>query len=194
MISSILGLVFIIISYILGSVPFGLLVAKYSGIGDIRNQGSGNIGATNVLRTGGKKLGAVTLLLDALKGFIPVYLAGKYSSETFAAFAALAAVLGHIFPVWLKFKGGKGVATTFAVYAALMPGLFVFIGILWLLVFYTFRISSLASLIAMIAAPVVAWFFASGTVCIVSLILSLLVIYKHKGNILRLLRGEEKSV
>ena len=186
-----LDLFFIGFAYLMGSIPFGLLVAKYAGIGDIRQQGSGNIGATNVLRNGGKKLGGITLALDVLKGFIPVLLARIFGSDWGAAFAALAAVLGHVFPVWLKFKGGKGVATTLAVYAALSPGLFIFAGIAWLSVFFISRISSLSSISMLIATPVVALFFVKGSVIFVSIILSALVIYKHKENILRLMRGEE---
>jgi len=175
----------------MGSIPCGLLVAKYAGIGDVRTQGSGNIGATNVLRIGGKKLGIITLLLDALKGFIPVLIASKFGTEGGAALAALSAVMGHIFPVWLEFKGGKGVATTLAVIAALAPGLFIFAGLVWILVFYISRISSLSSITMMVATPVVSLFFDSGKVFLAVLTISVIVIYKHKENIIRLLRGQE---
>ena len=189
-----LDVFFVGIAYLMGSVPCGLLLAKYAGMGDIREQGSGNIGATNVLRNCGKKLGAIALACDALKGFIPVLLAKFFGSEWGAAFAALAAVLGHIFPVWLHFKGGKGVATTLAVYAALSPGLFIFAGLTWSAVFYISRISSLSSIVTMIVTPIVAMFFAKASgVSFVVFVLSGIVVYKHKDNILRLLRGEETA-
>jgi glycerol-3-phosphate acyltransferase PlsY len=190
----ILNLFFIGIAYLMGSIPCGLLLAKYAGKGDIRTQGSGNIGATNVLRNCGKRLGAITLACDALKGFLPVLLAKLCGSDWGAAFAALAAVLGHIFPIWLEFKGGKGVATTLAVYAALSPGLFIFAGLSWLGVFFISRISSLSSIVMMVVTPIVAMFFTKASVSFVAFILSAVVIYKHKDNIIRLLRGQEQSV
>ena len=193
MLHFLLDIFFICISYLMGSIPCGLLVAKYAGKGDIRTQGSGNIGATNLLRVGGRKLGAITLACDVLKGFIPVLFAKKFGSDWGAAFAALAAVLGHIYPVWLEFKGGKGVATTLAVYAALSPGLFIFAGISWLAVFFISRISSLSSIVMMICTPIVAMFFAKGSVIFIAIILSGIVIYKHKENIIRLIRGQEPS-
>lgn len=193
MLQFLLNLLFIIIAYLMGSIPCGLLIAKYAGIGDIRQQGSGNIGATNVLRNGGKKLGAITLALDALKGLVPVLLARKFGSDWVAAFAGIVAVIGHVFPVWLQFKGGKGVATTLAVYAALSPGLFVFAGLCWLGVFYISRISSLSSIMTMVVVPVIALFFTKGSVAFAVFFLSVLVIYKHKDNILRLMRGQEPT-
>ena len=189
-----LNLFFIIMAYLMGSIPCGLLIAKYAGIGDVRQQGSGNIGATNVLRIGGKKLGALTLVLDALKGFIPVLLAKLFGSDWVAAFAAIAAVCGHIFPVWLNFKGGKGVATTLAVYAAICPGLFVFSGLTWLAVFYLSKISSLSSIITMVFTAVIALFFTKASVFFAVFILSGIVIYKHKENIIRLMRGQETAL
>jgi glycerol-3-phosphate acyltransferase PlsY len=186
-----LNLFFVVAAYFMGSIPCGLLVAKYAGIGDVRNQGSGNIGATNLLRIGGKKLGIITLALDALKGFIPVLVARNFGTEWGAALAALAAVFGHIFPVWLEFKGGKGVATTLAVMAALAPGLFVFSGLVWSFIFYISRISSLSAITMMVVAPVVALFFYSGKIFFVVLLLCAVVIFKHKENIIRLLRGQE---
>lgn len=190
-----LGLVFVSVSYLMGSIPSGFLLTKYLGKGDIRTQGSGNIGATNVLRNCGKKLGAIVLLSDVLKGFIPVIIAKYFGTEWAASLSALAAVLGHIFPVWLDFKGGKGVATTLAVYAALSPGLFIVAGLCWLLVFFISRISSLSSIATMVVVPVVAIFFAKASgVSFVILILSVIVIYKHKDNILRLMRGEEAPI
>lgn len=191
MLNLLLDLFFIALSYLLGSIPCGLLIAKYAGIGDIRKQGSGNIGATNLLRTGGKKLGAITLACDALKGFIPVLLAKLYGSDWAASFAALSAVLGHIFPVWLNFKGGKGVATTLAVLLALSWPLFIFSALCWVGVFYISRISSLSAIVMMVTTPVIAMFFSKGSVAFVVLVLAVIVIYKHKDNILRLLKGQE---
>lgn len=182
---------FIIIAYLMGSIPFGLLIGKYAGIGDIRQQGSGNIGATNMLRMGGKKLGIITLILDALKGFIPVIFAKKFGSDWGVAFAAMAAVSGHIFPVWLRFKGGKGVATALAVYAALVPGIFIISGLAWIGVFYLSRISSLSSIISMVVATVISLFFTGGSVILAIFSISCVVIYKHKENIIRLMRSQE---
>ncbi len=187
-------ILFIITGYFMGSVPFGLLVAKYAEIGDVRQQGSGNIGATNLLRIGGKKLGAITLILDALKGLIPVILAKDFGSELVPSFTALAAVLGHIFPIWLKFKGGKGVATTLAVYAGLSFPLFLFAGASWLAVFYITRISSLSSIAAMIFIPIITIFFMPNHIIFISFILSAIVIYRHKSNIIRLMRGQEDTI
>jgi glycerol-3-phosphate acyltransferase PlsY len=187
------NLLFIVLAYFLGSIPFGLIVGKVAGIGDIRQQGSGNIGATNMLRAGGKKLGIITLILDGLKGFIPVFLAKQYGLEWAVPLAALAAVLGHIFPIWLNFKGGKGVATAIAVYAALLPGLFIFAGFAWVAVFYISRISSLSSIVMMIATSIVAIFFANGSVGLAVLVISIIVVYKHKENIIRLMRGQEAA-
>lgn len=186
-----IDLAFIIMAYLMGSIPFGLLIAKYAGIGDIRQQGSGNIGATNVLRMGGKKLGIITLIFDALKGFIPVFMAKKFGSDWGVALAAMAAVAGHIFPVWLGFKGGKGVATSLAVYAAMVPGIFIVSGLAWLGVFYLSRISSLSSIISMVVAVIFSMFFMSGNVIFAIFTISCVVIYKHKENIIRLLRSEE---
>lgn len=191
MLHFLLCLFFVVLSYLIGSVPFGLLVTKYAGIGDIREHGSGNIGATNVLRIGGRKLGAITLLLDVLKGFIPVLLARELGSDWCASFAAIAAVLGHIFPIWLNFKGGKGVATTLAVYAALSPGLFIFAGIIWLLVFFVSRISSISSVAMMVCTLIISVFFTKNSIIFVSFFLAVIVIYRHKENILRLIRGQE---
>ncbi len=140
-------LIALVFGYLLGSIPFGLLLTRAAGLGDVRNIGSGNIGATNVLRTGNKGLAAATLLLDMLKGTAAVLIAGIYGTE-FAIAAGLGAFLGHLFPVWLGFKGGKGVATYLGVLAGLMWQAALLFGAVWLVVAFAMRYSSLAALIA----------------------------------------------
>jgi glycerol-3-phosphate acyltransferase PlsY len=189
---SLLGIVLIAVAYLLGSIPFGLLLTKYAGLGDIRKLGSGNIGATNVLRTGNKKLAAATLFLDAAKGVVAVLLAKWLGLYWVVILSSIAAVAGHVFPVWLKFKGGKGVATSLAVYWAVYWPLGLFASIAWLLIFYLSRISSLSAIGAMILSPVIAIFFGGGAMFFLSLIIGAIVIYRHKQNIMRLLRGQEQ--
>src|SRR5262245_58610918 len=145
-----------VIGYLIGSIPFGLILAKMGGHGDIRNIGSGNIGATNVLRTGDKKLALITLILDIGKGAAAVEFAEFVMTFDAALLAGLGAFLGHVFPVWLRFKGGKGVATTLGILAAIYPGLGIICGLLWFAVFLIFRISSLAALVAIGMSPVAA--------------------------------------
>jgi glycerol-3-phosphate acyltransferase PlsY len=178
------------VGYVAGSIPFGLLLTKIAGAGDIRAIGSGNIGATNVLRTGRKGLAAGTLLLDALKG-AAVVLLGATQSVDIAAVAGLAAVLGHNFPVWLKFKGGKGVATTVGVLIAISWPVGAALCSTWLAVFAISRYSSLAALIALAASPFYAYFMSNISVTILAAILGALGIVRHHANIRRLLRGEE---
>lgn len=182
----------LIIGYLLGSVPFGLLLAKAMGHGDLRNIGSGNIGATNAMRTGSKKLGILTLLCDLLKGTLAVLIALFFAPEM-AAEAGLAAVIGHVFPVWLKFKGGKGVATGLGVFLALNPWLALVSVAIWGGMFKAFRISSLAALSAFAFAPLVSFFLQSFDATIIVLIISLLIFFTHRSNISRLLSGEEFS-
>ncbi|MBI1275786.1 glycerol-3-phosphate 1-O-acyltransferase PlsY [bacterium] len=186
-------LFFIIIafSYLLGSIPFGLLVTKFGGEGDIRTIGSGNIGATNVLRTGRKGLAIATLLLDTVKGMAAVWIAQTYAPEV-AMWAGLAALIGHVFPVWLKFKGGKGVATSLGILLALEPLLGLFCALTWLATFFAFRISSLSALVAAAFAPLFAFILLGDEpVWLMTLFMSLLLIIRHKANIVRLLHGEE---
>ncbi|MFN8693653.1 MAG: glycerol-3-phosphate 1-O-acyltransferase PlsY [Holosporales bacterium] len=177
-------------AYALGSIPFGLLLTRLAGAGDIRAIGSGNIGATNVLRTGNKKLAALTLLLDMLKGTAGVLAAGWLGLEDGALpIAVLAATLGHIFPVWIRFKGGKGVATALGGIAAVSPLLAAVLACTWLLMAALFRISSLAALVAFIILPVAAYFL--GVFSPLWPVLSLLLCLTHRANIRRLLKNEE---
>jgi glycerol-3-phosphate acyltransferase PlsY len=182
-------------AYLSGSVPYGLILSKLAGLGDIRKAGSGNIGATNVLRLGGKKLGAATLLLDMLKGFIPVLIA-KHFHMDYAVTAALGAFTGHLFPVWLKFKGGKGVATSIGVLSALAPLLGLAIVGTWLLVARLSKYSSLSALTAFGLAPIYAALVTRGDyqVVLVALIISLVVWVRHHENIRRLAAGTEGKI
>lgn len=182
-----------IFGYLMGSVPYGLLLTKLAGLGDIRAIGSGNIGATNVLRTGNKALAAITLLLDALKGFLAVLLVGLVLHYGMLV-AGLAAVLGHLFPVWLGFKGGKGVATGLGVFFAIAWPLGVICCAIWLLAAVTLRYSSLSALITYIAAPLIALLLVGKLPAETVVIISALVYWKHRPNIQRLLRGEEPRI
>jgi glycerol-3-phosphate acyltransferase PlsY len=181
-------------AYLLGSIPFGLLVTRLAGAGDIRKMGSGNIGATNVLRTGKKSLAALTLLLDGGKGFVAAWAAFVYLGPDLAFFTAIAVVLGHIFPIWLKFRGGKGVAT----FLGVMLGLswqagFITIAV-WLIMALAFRYSSLSALVAVTLAPVFAWFLGTPQVASIAIILAVFVWAKHASNIRRLFSGEEGRI
>lgn len=178
-------------SYLMGSIPCGLILSKLLGHGDLRKSGSGNIGATNAMRVGGKKLGILTLLLDCLKGIMPIILFKQLNfNDALLALSGLVAVLGHIFPVWLKFKGGKGVATAVAVLLALVPYVGLVFAISWLLVFALKRIVSLASLVAALSASIAAYWFAT-PYFMMSFLICLLIFYRHKENIIRLINGTE---
>ncbi|MEO1921903.1 MAG: glycerol-3-phosphate 1-O-acyltransferase PlsY [Sphingomonadaceae bacterium] len=181
-------------AYLVGSIPFGLLLTKAAGLGDVRAQGSGNIGATNVLRAGGKKLGAATLLLDLLKGLAGVLIARFAFGEETVPYAAVAAVLGHCFPVWLGFRGGKGVATNAGVAFGLAWMLGAVYAIAWLGVLAVTRISSLAGMTAVVVTAVAAWFAGETEAFIALAVIAVLVLWLHRANIGRLLKGEEPKV
>ena len=184
-----------LIGYLAGSIPFGLLLTKLAGLGDVRRIGSGNIGATNVLRTGNKGLAAATLLLDMLKGLVPVIVVKMLAGEAAAAITAAGAVLGHVFPVWLNFRGGKGVATFIGVLLGLHWALgLAFIGI-WLLMALLFRISSLSALAASAAMPLITPFIgAPPSTKTVVILLALFMFFTHRDNIRRLIEGAEPKI
>lgn len=181
------------IGYFLGSIPFGLIITRFAGTEDLRSIGSGNIGATNVLRTGRKGLAAATLLLDALKGTAAV-LIGKYFGPDAAAIAGLGAFLGHVYPFWLKFKGGKGVATYIGVLLGLVPiAALVFAGV-WLATAFFSRYSSLSALVASIAAPAAVFWQGNQSLAFLIGLLAIIIFWKHRPNIQRLLAGTEGKI
>ncbi len=183
-----------LMGYLLGSIPFGLLLTRFAGLGDIRAIGSGNIGATNVLRTGNKGLAAATLALDLLKGTLAVIAAGVIWSPGAALIAGIAAFLGHLFPVWLKFQGGKGVATYIGVLLAwTWTGALVFCAV-WLATAATTRYSSVAAMIAAILAPIYIAYRYPGPIAVAAGVMSALLIAKHHANIRRLMNGEEPRI
>jgi acyl phosphate:glycerol-3-phosphate acyltransferase len=183
----------LVAGYLLGSIPFGLLLTRWSGMGDIREIGSGNIGATNVLRTGSKGLAAATLLLDFLKGAAAVLLAQQVWPEA-VKFAAAGALLGHLYPVWLKFKGGKGVATLLGILVPLFWQAALVYALLWFGLLLLLRISSVAGMTAAASAPVTAAVLNEQQIFPMLLGFALLVIWQHRENIRRLAKGEEPRV
>ena len=186
----ILGAIF---GYLLGAVPFGLVLTRLAGLGDIRDIGSGNIGATNVLRTGNKPLAAATLLLDSGKGAAAA-LVFTALDPVAGLIAGGCAILGHNFPIWLKFKGGKGVATTLGVLLAVSWPTGLAACATWLVMAAVFRYSSLAALVALAAAPVYAWWLADGAATVLAFLLAVLALIRHHENISRLLNGEETRI
>ncbi|MGD9667881.1 MAG: glycerol-3-phosphate 1-O-acyltransferase PlsY [Hyphomicrobiaceae bacterium] len=187
------------VGYLLGSIPFGLLLTRAAGLGDVRSIGSGNIGATNVLRTGNKKLAAVTLLLDALKGTAAVLVGhwiGAHGGVAILAslVAGLGAFIGHILPVWLGFKGGKGVATYIGVLLGAAWKLALVFCAIWLAIAFTTRYSSLSALIAAVVTPAIAWFWESPALGILAALMSALLLWKHEANIRRLMAGKEPRI
>lgn len=184
----------LILGYLLGSIPFGLIFTRMSGAGDIRQVGSGATGATNVLRTGKYGAAAATLIFDAAKGVAAVLIAGHLWGETAAAVAAVGAILGHLFPVWLGFKGGKGVATSLGVLLTLYWPVALLSFATWFVVAAITRISSFSALIAAVAAPIYMFLWGQETFAIATLIIALLVIIAHRENIRRLLAGTEPRI
>ncbi|MGD1211831.1 MAG: glycerol-3-phosphate 1-O-acyltransferase PlsY [Candidatus Acidiferrales bacterium] len=191
-----------VVAYLLGSIPFGILIVKARGGPDVRSTGSGNIGAANVARSAGALAGVLTLVLDAGKGYLAVWLAERVtgSSGRWMMIAAVASVIGHVFPVWLRFRGGKGVATTFGAFLPICSDAVVLAAVLWLLVVAFWRYSSLGSIVATAALPVFVyflyaprhappWYVTAGTVAI-----SLLVLWKHRSNMERLIAGKESRL
>lgn len=183
----------LVFGYLLGSIPFGLILTRMAGLGDVRKIGSGNIGATNVLRTGNKKLAATTLLLDALKGTAAAAIASLWGVEAGMA-AGLAAFLGHLFPVWLSFKGGKGVATYIGVLLGLVPVMVLLFAAAWLAIAKISRYSSLSALVATAIIPVALYATGNGKVALLFAVMTLIAWVKHRANIQRLMSGTESRI
>ena len=183
----------LLLGYLLGSIPFGVLLTRWGGAGDVRQIGSGNIGATNVLRTGRKGLAAATLVLDALKGVAAVLIVSHWSPAD-APLAAAGAFLGHCYPAWLRFKGGKGVATLLGIALALHWPVGLVYAAVWLGVLLVLRISSLAGMLAAVSAPVAAALFERFDLVLLFLSLALILMWKHRENVERLLAGTEPRV
>jgi len=181
------------LGYLLGSIPFGLVLTRLAGKGDIRNIGSGNIGATNVLRTGNKWLAGLTLIFDCLKATAAILIAQRLFGPVTGAFAATGALVGHLYPVWLKFRGGKGAATLFGVLIALLPIAAAVYAAIWILLLLTIRISSMAGMSAAVSAPITAAVLHSSFLPML-LGFAVLVLWKHRENILRLRRGTEPRI
>ena len=185
-----------VLAYFLGSIPFGYLLTKIVGLGDIRQIGSGNIGATNVLRTGNKKLAALTLFLDGAKGAVAVLIMRGFYPELPALqmFAGLLSLLGHLYPLWLRFKGGKGVATAVGILTALWWPIGLMTMALWILIAFVTRYSSLAALFALGLAPIVVLFFKHDDLLLFTVPMVILVFWKHRANVGRLLKGTESKI
>lgn len=183
-----------LIGYLFGSIPFGLILTRMAGLGDVRKIGSGNIGATNVLRTGNKKLAAATLLLDALKGTAAVLVANALWGYEASLVAGFFAFLGHLFPVWLGFKGGKGVATYIGILLGAAPLMMLAFALIWLATAFITRYSSLSALLAMLVIPVALWIFGPEKTALLVTLLSVISWWKHRENIARLLAGTESRI
>ncbi len=183
----------LVVGYLIGAIPFGLVLTRLAGLGDIRKIGSGNIGATNVLRTGRRWLAAATLALDMAKGAVAVLAAGAMGPDM-AVMAGAGAFLGHLFPVWLRFRGGKGVATGLGILLAMAWPVGLVAVATWLATAFLFRISSLAALLAFLAAPFAAWGLADRQTAQFAAFLAVLVWLRHHANIRRLLTGEEPRI
>jgi len=180
--------------YLLGSIPFGLLITKATGQGDIRQIGSGNIGATNVLRTGRKDLALITVLLDGAKAGVAAVIFNHYFGWPVGLFAGAAALIGHCYPVWLKFKGGKGLATFFGILFATAWPIALCTGATWLLIAFTTKMSSLAGLIAAVATPLIALAFGQVEIAVMATALAIIIIIRHAENIGRIRAGTESKI
>jgi acyl phosphate:glycerol-3-phosphate acyltransferase len=183
-----------VVGYLCGSIPFGLLLTRWAGLGDVRKIGSGNIGATNVLRTGNKKIAALTLILDAAKATVPVLLFREMSGDAAGLVAGFAALAGHIFPVWLQFKGGKGVATGFGILFGIAWLLGLAALAVWLIVAFLFRTSSISALIASALTPLWAYLLGRSDLVIPLLVLAAIIWITHRANIARLIAGTEPKI
>ena len=181
-------------AYLIGSIPFGLVLTRLAGFGDVRHIGSGNIGATNVLRTGNKPLAAATLLLDGGKGALAVAIGNVYWGPDIAIVAALGSLIGHLFPVWLRFRGGKGAAIGLGILLALAWPVGIAACLTWFAVACVFRYSSLAALVAFAASPAFAWWLADPQTMEFAAFMAVVIWLKHAGNIRRLARGEETKI
>lgn len=184
----------LLLGYLLGSIPFGLLLTRAAGTADIRSIGSGNIGATNVLRTGRKGLAAATLIGDALKGTAAVLIAGHLWGPDAALAAGLGAFLGHLFPVWLRFRGGKGVATYIGILLGLVPLAALVFCLVWIAMAAALRFSSLSALVAAAVTPVFLWLHGDQPVAELFLLLTVLIFIMHRANIARLIAGTESRI
>jgi glycerol-3-phosphate acyltransferase PlsY len=184
----------VIVGYLSGSIPFGLLLTKWAGLGDVRKIGSGNIGATNVLRTGSKKIAALTLILDAVKATIPVLVFRETSGEAAGLLAGFAALAGHLFPVWLNFKGGKGVATGIGMLFGIAWLLGLAFLAVWLIVAFLFRTSSVSALTASALTPLWAYLLGRSDLVIPVILLAVIVWFTHRANIARLIAGSEPKI
>lgn len=197
---SYLPIIFLIITYFIAAIPFGLLISRVFAKKDIRKHGSNNIGATNVSRVLGKKLGLLTLILDGSKGAITVVLARYYFHDItdlhlMLVLVATVAVLGHIYPIYLKFRGGKGVATAIATILALDPVIGITISAIWIVAFLLFRVSAVASLVSIFSSSILSFYYhATDSQTIFCLLIFIVIFCRHKENILRLISGEEKKI
>src|SRR5262245_12419936 len=193
-VTPLMAIVALILGYLSGSIPFGLLFTRWAGLGDVRSIGSGNIGATNVLRTGNKKLAALTLIADAAKGTIPILIMKTLGGETAGLIAGLAAFAGHLFPIWLGFKGGKGVATNIGIlFGFYWPLGLIFLAV-WLVMAFLFRISSLSALTASALSPLWAWLLGVPSFVLPLTLIGVLIWIMHRTNIVRLIKGEEAKI
>ncbi|MBW8444993.1 MAG: glycerol-3-phosphate 1-O-acyltransferase PlsY [Arenimonas sp.] len=182
------------LGYLMGSIPFGLLLTRMAGHGDLRSIGSGNIGATNVLRTGNKKLAAATLVLDALKATIAAVIAQAVFGQNAGLIAGFAAFIGHLFPIWLGFKGGKGVATYIGTLLGVAPLMVLVFAAVWLAVAFVSRYSSLSALVATLVIPVALWILGTPEAALVTAVMTAISYWRHKANIERLIAGTESRI